>query len=62
MEDGPQAARLGEAASGVLRAWLEDDGVSLRLGVEVEAIEGGLLLVAGGVEPEAGIAARAGLA
>lgn len=75
MEDGPQAARLGEAVSGVLRAWLEDDGVSLRLGVEVEAIEAGrvrlagqasaegdLLLVAGGVEPEAGIAAGAGLA
>ena len=75
MEDGPQAARLGEAVSGVLRAWLEDDGVSLRLGAQVEAIEAGrvrlagqaaaegdLLLVAGGVEPEAGIAAGAGLA
>jgi 3-phenylpropionate/trans-cinnamate dioxygenase ferredoxin reductase component len=75
MEDGPQVARLGKAASGVLRAWLEDDGVSLRLGVEVEAIEhgrvrldgqtsaeGDLLLVAGGVEPEVGIAAGAGLA
>ena len=75
MEDGPQAARLGDAASQVLRDWLEDDGVSLRLGAEVEAIEDGrvrlageasaegdLLLVAGGVEPEAGIAAEAGLA
>jgi 3-phenylpropionate/trans-cinnamate dioxygenase ferredoxin reductase subunit len=75
MEDGPQAARLGDAASQVLRAWLEDDGVSLRLGAEVEAIEvgrvrlagqasaeGDVLLVAGGVEPEAGIAAEAGLA
>src|ERR1700728_4748546 len=75
MEDGPQAARLGDVASQVLRAWLEDEGVSLRLGVEVEAIEAGrvrlageasvegdLLLVAGGVEPEAGIAAEAGLA
>ncbi len=75
MEDGPQAARLGEAASQVLRAWLEDDGVSLRLGAQVEAIEGGrvrlagqtsaegdLLLVAGGVEPEVSIAAGAGLA
>ncbi len=75
MEDGPQAARLGDAASRVLRGWLEDDGVSLRLGAEVEAIEGGrvrlagqasaegdLVLVAGGVDPEIGIAAEAGLA
>jgi NADPH-dependent 2,4-dienoyl-CoA reductase/sulfur reductase-like enzyme len=75
MEDGPQAARLGDAASQVLRGWLEDDGISLRLGAEVEAIEDGrvrlageasaegdLILVAGGVEPEAGIAAQAGLA
>lgn len=75
MEDAPQAARLGDAASQVLRAWLEDDGVSLILGAQVEAIEGGrvrlagqasakgdLLLVAGGVEPEDGIAAEAGLA
>jgi NADPH-dependent 2,4-dienoyl-CoA reductase/sulfur reductase-like enzyme len=74
MEDGPQAARLGDAASQVLRGWLEDEGVSLRLGVKVEALEAGrvrlaggnsaegeLLLVAGGVEPEAGIAAEAGL-
>jgi 3-phenylpropionate/trans-cinnamate dioxygenase ferredoxin reductase component len=75
MEDGPQAGRLGDAASQVLRAWLEEDGISLRLGAEVEAIEAGrvhlagetsaegdLLLVAGGVEPEVGIAAEAGLA
>ena len=75
MEDGPQAARLGDAASQVLRAWLEEDGVSLRLGAQVEAIEDGrvrlagqpsaegdLILVAGGVQPEAGIAVAAGLA
>jgi NADPH-dependent 2,4-dienoyl-CoA reductase/sulfur reductase-like enzyme len=75
MEDLPQAARLGDAASQVLQGWLEDEGVSLRLGAQVEAIEGSsvrlagetsaegdLLLVAGGVEPEAGIAAEAGLA
>ena len=74
MEDGPQAARLGEAASQILQAWLEGDDVLLRLGAEVEAIEGGqvrladgssaegdLLLVAGGVEPEVGIADEAGL-
>ena len=75
MEDGPQAARLGDAAGQLLRVWLEEDGVSLRLGAQVEAIEDGrvrlagqasaqgdLILVAGGVEPEAGIAAEAGLA
>jgi 3-phenylpropionate/trans-cinnamate dioxygenase ferredoxin reductase component len=75
MEDGPQAARLGEAASQILRAWLADDDVSLRLGAKVESIEAGrvrlagetsaegdLLLVAGGVEPAAGLAAAAGLA
>jgi 3-phenylpropionate/trans-cinnamate dioxygenase ferredoxin reductase component len=75
MEDSPQATRLGDAASQVLRAWLEDDGVSLRLGAKVEAIEDGrvrladeasaegeLILVAGGVEPETGIAAEGGLA
>ena len=74
MEDGPQAARLGDVASQLLRAWLENDGVSFRLGAQVEAIEGGrvrlagetsaegdLILVAGGAEPEAGIAAEAGL-
>jgi 3-phenylpropionate/trans-cinnamate dioxygenase ferredoxin reductase component len=75
MEDGPQAARLGDAASQLLREWLEEEGVSLRLGAQVEAIEDGrvrlagqasaegdLLLVAGGVEPEADIAGEAGLA
>jgi 3-phenylpropionate/trans-cinnamate dioxygenase ferredoxin reductase component len=75
MEDGPQAARLGDAASQLLRVWLEEDGISLRLGAQVEAIEDGrvrlagrpsaegdLILVAGGVEPEADIAAEAGLA
>src|ERR1700722_14402235 len=67
MEDGPQAARLGDLASQVLRTWLEEEGVSLRLGAEVEAIDGGrvrlagqasaegdVLLGAGGVGPEAG--------
>jgi NADPH-dependent 2,4-dienoyl-CoA reductase/sulfur reductase-like enzyme len=74
MEDGPQTARLGDVASQVLRAWLEEEGISLRLGAEVEAIEDGwvsladepsaegdLILVAGGVQPEVGIAVGAGL-
>ena len=75
MESNPQAARLGDAASQVLRAWLEEDGVLLRPDVEVAAIEpgqvllagqasadGDLVLVAGGVTPEAELAAQAGLA
>jgi 3-phenylpropionate/trans-cinnamate dioxygenase ferredoxin reductase component len=76
VEDLPQGARLGDAVGGRLREWLEDDGVALRLGVEVEAIdagrrvrlgggsevEGDLVLVAGGVEPNATIARDAGLA
>lgn len=41
MEDASQAAQLGDAASEVLRAWLEDDHVSLRLDSEVEAFEAG---------------------
>src|SRR6202000_363905 len=47
MEDGPQVARLGAAASGLLRNWLADAGVSLRLGAEVEAFERGRVLLAG---------------
>jgi 3-phenylpropionate/trans-cinnamate dioxygenase ferredoxin reductase component len=75
MEEGPQAARLGHAASQILRSWLEEEGISLLLGAKVDAIEDGrvllagqssaegdLLLVAGGVEPAADLAAGAGLA
>jgi 3-phenylpropionate/trans-cinnamate dioxygenase ferredoxin reductase component len=75
MEEGPQVARLGDAVSQILRSWLEEEGVSLRLGAKVDAIEDGrvrlasqssavgdLILVAGGVEPETGLAAGAGLA
>jgi NADPH-dependent 2,4-dienoyl-CoA reductase/sulfur reductase-like enzyme len=75
MEDGPQGARLGQAASQIIQAWLEDDNVSLRLGVKVKGVtagqvqlagqdsaEGDLVLVAGGVDPAADLAAEAGLA
>lgn len=75
MEEGPQAARLGDAVSQILRSWLEEEGVSLRLGAKVDAIEDGqvrlvgqssaegdLILAAGGAEPEAGLASAAGLA
>jgi 3-phenylpropionate/trans-cinnamate dioxygenase ferredoxin reductase component len=74
-EELPQAARLGRAAGERLQAWLEDDGVVLRLGVEVGRIddghrvrltdatsaEGDLILIAGGVEPSAALARDAGL-
>jgi 3-phenylpropionate/trans-cinnamate dioxygenase ferredoxin reductase component len=75
MEEGPQAARLGDAASRILRSWLEKEGIALRLGAKVDALEDGrvdlagepaaegdLILVAGGVEPEASLASAAGLA
>ena len=57
MEDAPQAARLGGAASRILQAWLEGDGVSLRLGAEVEAIEGGRFRLADGSQRRRRLAA-----
>ena len=76
MEDLPQAARLGDAAGQRLREWLEDEGVQLRLGAEVERIEAGrrvqladgqraegdLVLIAAGVDPQGALAEHAGLA
>jgi 3-phenylpropionate/trans-cinnamate dioxygenase ferredoxin reductase subunit len=74
-ESAPQIERLGEAASERLAEWLRASGVSLRLGVEVEAIEeaqrvrlsdGGtceaeIVLLAAGAAPDAALAAHAGL-
>ena len=74
-ESAPQVGRLGEAAGGRLVAWLREAGVTLRLGVEVAAIEharrvrlrdGGtyeaeIVLLAVGAAPDAALAARAGL-
>jgi 3-phenylpropionate/trans-cinnamate dioxygenase ferredoxin reductase component len=76
IEDCPQAARLGDAAGDRLKGWLEDEGIVLHLGVEVERIEegrrvwlagggsaeGDLVLIAGGVQPGGAIAEHAGLA
>jgi 3-phenylpropionate/trans-cinnamate dioxygenase ferredoxin reductase component len=76
IEDVPQAARFGDDAGERLRAWLEEEGVQVRLGVQVEAIEEGhrirlgagtsaeadLILVAGGVTPAAAIATGTPLA
>jgi 3-phenylpropionate/trans-cinnamate dioxygenase ferredoxin reductase component len=76
VEERPQEGRLGEAAGGRLQGWLEDEGVALRLGAEVERIENGrrvqlaggesaegdLVLIAGGVAPQGALAEEAGLA
>ena len=74
-ESAPQVGRLGEAAGERLAEWLREAGVTLRSGVEVEAIEdarrvrlsdGGayeaeIVLLAAGAAPDAALAARAGL-
>jgi 3-phenylpropionate/trans-cinnamate dioxygenase ferredoxin reductase subunit len=74
-EQDPQADRLAKHAGRLLRGWLQDEGVTLRSGVEVTEIEdsrlvrlsdgttaeGDLVLIAGGVTPEAGLARSAGL-
>lgn len=76
MERLPQRDRLGDAVGQRLRRWLEDDAITLRLAVDVEQIEGGqrvhlaggtaveadLVLIAGGVTPDSGLASTAGLA
>jgi NADPH-dependent 2,4-dienoyl-CoA reductase/sulfur reductase-like enzyme len=75
-EPAPNAARLGEAA-GELRSWLEEAGVELLLGTEVEGIEAGretvevvagagrargrLAIMATGVAPRSELAGNAGI-
>jgi len=75
MEELPQIDRLGRGAGERLRSWLQNEGVTLRLGVEVAEVqgnrlvhlsdgttaEGDFILVAGGVKPEAALAADGGL-
>jgi 3-phenylpropionate/trans-cinnamate dioxygenase ferredoxin reductase subunit len=74
-EERPQEARLGTAMGERLTTWLQDEGVTLRLGHRVEAIEAAqrvnlddgtsvdadLVLVAGGAEGAAALAREAGL-
>jgi len=47
----PHAARLGEEAGRRISGFLEEYGVTLRLGKPVEQIPGGLVLMAAGVRP-----------
>jgi 3-phenylpropionate/trans-cinnamate dioxygenase ferredoxin reductase subunit len=74
-ESSPQIERLGEAAAARLADWLAEAGVTLRMGVEVKAIEqaervrlsdggtceGEVVLLAAGAAPDAALAARVGL-
>ncbi|RKQ84894.1 pyridine nucleotide-disulfide oxidoreductase [Solirubrobacter pauli] len=63
-EDIPHASRLGEEAGRRIQGWLEDLGVTLRLGQPVEALSedaADLILMAAGVTPRAGLAETAGL-
>ena len=76
-ESAPNAARLGDAVAARIRGWLEDDGVTLRLGAEVERIarerrrlavhaeatcsRGALVVMASGVAPRSELARAAGV-
>jgi 3-phenylpropionate/trans-cinnamate dioxygenase ferredoxin reductase subunit len=76
-ETAPNAARLGEQAAGILRGWLDDDGVEVHLGAPLDRIErtgdqlrlsagdrtvnAELVVMATGVSPRSELAAQAGL-
>jgi NADPH-dependent 2,4-dienoyl-CoA reductase/sulfur reductase-like enzyme len=63
-EPVPQAARLGEQAGGRIAGWLEEQGVTLKLGEAVESVEdlqADLVLTALGIRPNAAVAANAGI-
>ncbi len=73
-ESEPNTARLGEEAGRRIHAWLEEEGVELRLGTPVETIEPGFIVTAGdakarapvlvmasGVAPRVELAVSAGL-
>lgn len=77
-EAGPNLRRLGEDAAREITRWLREDGVELRLGEEVHAIErrgeslevlagdgrsaGSVVIMATGVAPRLELAAAAGVA
>jgi 3-phenylpropionate/trans-cinnamate dioxygenase ferredoxin reductase subunit len=72
-ENVPHAKRLGEEAGRRIAGWLEEQGVALKLGSGVDglgeqavsaggqALSADLILMAGGVQPRAGLAETAGL-
>jgi NADPH-dependent 2,4-dienoyl-CoA reductase/sulfur reductase-like enzyme len=63
-EPVPQAARLGPEAGAKIAGWLEQRGVTLRMGEgvdSVEALDADLILTALGIRPRAALAEAAGL-
>ena len=75
-EDAPNVGRVGEPPAAEIARWLDSEGVDLRLGAELRAIErsggrlrvvttdgdatAGLVVMATGVSPRAELAAQAG--
>jgi 3-phenylpropionate/trans-cinnamate dioxygenase ferredoxin reductase subunit len=75
-ESAPNVGRLGDEAAAILAGWLEDEGVALHLGTEVERIQrtgraldviadgvrarGEVVVMAAGVAPRGELAASAG--
>jgi 3-phenylpropionate/trans-cinnamate dioxygenase ferredoxin reductase component len=76
-ESAPNAGRLGDEAAAILAGWLEDEGVTLHLGAEVQRIarngcaleviadgvraDGEVVVMAAGVAPRGELAASAGI-
>jgi 3-phenylpropionate/trans-cinnamate dioxygenase ferredoxin reductase component len=59
-EPEPNAARLGEDAARRIHGWLDEEGVEVHLGAEVESIEPGFTVTAGGARAQAPIVVMAG--
>lgn len=59
-ESEPNAARLGEQAARRIHGWLEEERVQLHLGAELESIEPGFIVTAGGAKAQASVLVMAG--
>jgi 3-phenylpropionate/trans-cinnamate dioxygenase ferredoxin reductase component len=59
-ETEPNVARLGEEAARRIHGWLDEEGVEVRLGSEVESIEPGFTVTAGEARAQAPVVVMAG--
>ena len=59
-EPEPNAARLGQEAARQIHGWLDEEGVDVRLGAEVESIEPGFTVTAGEARAQAPVVVMAG--